>query len=114
MRVKCEEKQTQVFFFSFTLPHLENSHALPNPPLKNPPCQGRRESCEEKRVVEFMTLNNFKLLLSKENKGISVFESEKRLLEKMKANRKNDLLNESETESFLQQLLETTNDEVKD
>ena len=54
------------------------------------------------------------LLLSKENKGISVFESEKRLLEKMKANRKNDLLNESETESFLQQLLETTNDEVKD
>ena len=54
------------------------------------------------------------LLLSKENKGISVFESEKRLLDKMKANRKNDLLNESETESFLQQLLETTNDEVKD
>jgi hypothetical protein len=41
-----------------------------------------------------------------------VFESEKRLLDKMKANRKNDLLNESETKSFLNQLIETTNDEV--
>jgi hypothetical protein len=54
------------------------------------------------------------LLLSKENKGISVFESEKRLLNKMKANRKNDLLNESETKSFLKQLIETTSDEVQD
>lgn len=52
------------------------------------------------------------LLLSKENKGISVFESEKRLLDKMKANRKNDLLTESETKSFLKQLQETTSDEV--
>jgi hypothetical protein len=54
------------------------------------------------------------LLLSKENKGISVFESEKRLLEKMKANRKNDLLNESETKYFLKQLIDTTSDEIQD
>lgn len=52
------------------------------------------------------------LLLSKENKGISVFESEKRLLDKMKANRKSDLLDDSETESFLKQLKETRSDEV--
>lgn len=54
------------------------------------------------------------LLLSKENKGISVFESEKRLLDKMKANRKNDLLNESETKYFLKQLIDTTSDEIQD
>lgn len=54
------------------------------------------------------------LLLSKENKGISVFVSEKRLLDKMKANRKNDLLNESETKYFLKQLIDTTSDEIQD
>ncbi len=54
------------------------------------------------------------LLLSKENKGISVFESEKRLLNQMKANRKNDLLNDSETKSFLDELIETAKDEVQD
>ncbi|GEM_PF-1052686 len=52
------------------------------------------------------------LLLSKENKGISIFESEKSLLDKMKANRKSDLLSDSETKSFLKQLIETTNNEI--
>jgi hypothetical protein len=51
------------------------------------------------------------LLLPKENNGISVFESEKRLLNQMKANRKNDLLNDSETKSFLDELIETAKDE---
>ncbi|MBN1924249.1 MAG: hypothetical protein JW798_00305 [Prolixibacteraceae bacterium] len=54
------------------------------------------------------------ILLSKENKGITVFESEKKLLDRMKANRKNDLLNESETNAFLKQLIETKGDEVHD
>ncbi|MCF8360780.1 MAG: hypothetical protein K9H26_18640 [Prolixibacteraceae bacterium] len=54
------------------------------------------------------------ILLSKENKGITVFESEKKLLDRMKANRKNDLLNESEANAFLKQLIETKGDEVHD
>jgi len=47
------------------------------------------------------------ILLSKENKGIAVFESEKVLLEKMKKNRKNDFLSETETNDFLNQLLKS-------
>ena len=54
------------------------------------------------------------LLLSKENKGITVFESEKNLLEKMKKNRKNDFLSEPEVSLFLKQLKETTSDEIQD
>lgn len=48
------------------------------------------------------------LLLSKENNGIAIFESEKVLLEKMKKNRKNDFLSETETNDFLNQLLKST------
>jgi len=47
------------------------------------------------------------ILLSKENKGIAVFESEKVLLEKMKKNRKNDFLSETKTNDFLNQLLKS-------
>lgn len=54
------------------------------------------------------------LLLSKENKGITVFESERNLLEKMKKNRKNDFLSEPEVSLFLKQLKETTSDEIQD
>ena len=53
------------------------------------------------------------LLLAKENKGITIFESEKMLLEKMKINRRNDFLNEDETAAFLDQLKETADDEVQ-
>jgi|WetSurMetagenome_2_1015567.scaffolds.fasta_scaffold306576_2 hypothetical protein len=54
------------------------------------------------------------ILLSKENKGITVFESEKVLLEKMKKNHKNDFLSETETNDFLNQLKKSANNEIQD
>jgi len=54
------------------------------------------------------------ILLSKENKGIAVFESEKVLLEKMKKNHKKDFLSEAETDNFLNRLKDSANSEIQD